>query len=278
MLVAACKYRDRKKYLVWSDEPYLSRHFVDRIQYPLMPKLHVLNVYTGIYRNNYRWLPDKVVLKPLEQVDLQSRKIVAVMGYGHREKQKILKKNSQLISINHLRVQLALEGHRRGILDIYGRGWPDGISKGESRGGNWRSAKQQILHNYRFNLAFENTTWKHYCTEKMWDAIQAGCLPIYYGKGNSIYEDFPRESFIDFCDFKSIDELFEYVQTLSEEDFIRRMNLCIDAFNNAMQKRGQVDKSLLDATQADLEKHGMQVGFMSDLAEVTAKRIKQIFA
>lgn len=112
--------------------------------------------------------------------------------------------------------------------------------------------KLEILKNYHFNLCFENTNTDYYCTEKIWDSIKAGCLPIYYGNGNKIYEDFPKNSFLDYCDFKNASDMFEYVENMDEREFRQRMNLCIKVFNEVYEKRkihklyqGKYDEEML---------------------------------
>lgn len=44
--------------------------------------------------------------------------------------------------------------------------------------------KLRWLRNYRFNLTPENSNATGYCTEKLLEAIQAGCVPVYWGADN----------------------------------------------------------------------------------------------
>lgn len=41
------------------------------------------------------------------------------------------------------------------------------------------------LKNYKFNLCPENSNYKGYCTEKVFEAITCGCIPIYWGSDNN---------------------------------------------------------------------------------------------
>lgn len=41
--------------------------------------------------------------------------------------------------------------------------------------------KHKWLQNYKFNLCFENSSYPGYLTEKLFDAYNAGCVPIYWG-------------------------------------------------------------------------------------------------
>jgi hypothetical protein len=45
--------------------------------------------------------------------------------------------------------------------------------------------KISYLTNYKFNLCPENSNYKGYVTEKIFDAICSGCLPIYWGAENN---------------------------------------------------------------------------------------------
>lgn len=45
--------------------------------------------------------------------------------------------------------------------------------------------KLEFLKSYKFNLCPENTNYEGYVTEKIFDAIYSGCIPIYWGSGNN---------------------------------------------------------------------------------------------
>lgn len=257
LLPLMLKYGNAKKYLIWTDEPRYDSHFTSFVQYPFLPKVHIFNVFTGAYINNYRWLP-ALKLQPLKDFEFKHRRVVALMGYRDKRRELTLKYRGKELDLNRLRIAVALEGHALGLVDIYGQGWPEGITLGESRKGDWRQNKLDILQGYHFNLAFENTNWPYYCTEKIWDAVQAGCLPIYYGQGNAIYEDFPSDSFIDFCKFGNSSNLFSFIQSMTSQEFRRRINLCIDAFNAAVKKQEE------------------KAGGWKELAVLTAQRIHEI--
>lgn len=44
--------------------------------------------------------------------------------------------------------------------------------------------KLDYLQQYRFNLTPENSNYENYVTEKLFEAIYAGCIPIYHGSNN----------------------------------------------------------------------------------------------
>ena len=47
--------------------------------------------------------------------------------------------------------------------------------------GHFVADKHEWLQNYKFNLCFENAIFPGYLTEKLFDAYNAGCVPIYWG-------------------------------------------------------------------------------------------------
>jgi hypothetical protein len=136
--------------------------------------------------------------------------------------------NTDLIA---LRPQIALDGSKKGFLNVYGKGWPEGVSKENSRDGDWGARKKQLMGDYNFNLCFENTATYNYLTEKIWDSIENYCLLIYYEKNTNAYEIFPENSFIDYSNFNSSQELFDFITNISDEEYINRMTNCIKVYN-----------------------------------------------
>lgn len=47
--------------------------------------------------------------------------------------------------------------------------------------GHFVEDKHKWLQEYKFNLCFENSSYPGYLTEKLFDAYNAGCIPIYWG-------------------------------------------------------------------------------------------------
>jgi hypothetical protein len=66
-----------------------------------------------------------------------------------------------------------------------------------SNGIYWRDAKDQFFREnpHKFMMAYENTAYPGYCTEKLMDAFLAGSLPIYWGDPR-IVEDWNLRAFM----------------------------------------------------------------------------------
>lgn len=88
--------------------------------------------------------------------------------------------------------------------------------------------KHQTLSNYKFSVCFENTNnVNYYTSEKIFDCFLSNTIPIYYGAPN-IHEIIPTDTFIDYRNFKNLEELHEYINNMRESeylDYIKKINL-----------------------------------------------------
>lgn len=73
--------------------------------------------------------------------------------------------------------------------------------------------KIQFLRNYRFCIAFENDSAPGYTTEKIYHAMLAGCIPIYWGNP-FIHKDFNPKSFINVHAYKSFNAVVAEIQRI----------------------------------------------------------------
>jgi alpha-1,4-fucosyltransferase len=72
------------------------------------------------------------------------------------------------------------------------------------------------MSHYKFVLAIENTFTESYITEKLFYALEAGSVPIYFGAPN-VWDFVPPNSIIDGTKFKSMEELADYVKAVAED-------------------------------------------------------------
>ena len=140
---------------------------------------------------------------------------------------------------------------------VWGKGWPDGLAQGESRTAmNREEEKKKILRSGLFNIAIENTDAPFYVTEKIWECIESYCLPIYW-PNSTIYQDFPTDSFIDAKVFyekwgkRWVEKLYKYIQDMTRQEYIERLNRCIRTFNLLCTK-GLAKNLRTDAQNRDL--------------------------
>ncbi len=77
--------------------------------------------------------------------------------------------------------------------------------------------KLEFLKAYKFNLAYENASVEGYTTEKLFEAMKARCVPIYWGNPR-INEEFNPRSFLNRADFASDEALIERIKQIDEDD------------------------------------------------------------
>ena len=108
---------------------------------------------------------------------------------------------------------------------------------------SWRppdvAAKVKFMGEYKFNLCFENSSYPGYCTEKLFEALCAKTIPIYWGSSTAALDFNPR-AFLNRYDYASDDEFIAkiieldtdrdaynqiYMQPMFRDDeFIRNFN------------------------------------------------------
>jgi alpha(1,3/1,4) fucosyltransferase len=234
----------RKNYLIWSQEPRFSTISSSTYcPFLIYPKVHVMNIYTGdVFVSNVTYQEQRFINNPKlvrlkKDFKLLNRKVGALMSYynGGKTSKLIIKGNN--IDLIKKRSDIAHYFLSKKMIDIYGQGWPNGVSIEDSRFEDRHKRKKDILYNYNFNLCFENTVYQNYITEKIWESIENYCLPIYYGGLNSsIYEIFPENSFIDYSKFKTPQDLLIFIEEMSSKKFIERLNMCIEVYNSFCDK------------------------------------------
>lgn len=234
--------RPDQKHLLWTHEPFFDRTaswavpdffpptFADR-------NLYVFNVHNGlVYSDNFYLAPRAgKLLNVNTEDDLNVPFARKGITFAATYKLSRCLVDDRDRSLNTARCELALELHRRGRAEIIGREWPDGIALSESRFENRAKAKADFLKTSNFNLCYENCDADYYVTEKLWECIFAGCLPIYWSN-DTVYQTFPRKSFVDGRDFAEADSLLAFIDAMPFEEYRRRVNLCRRAYNLAVQE------------------------------------------
>lgn len=260
LLPYAAAFGPTKRYLVWAEEiRYDQGLSLRRWLIPGWARLEVMNVFNGeIFFNEAHFfhmegLEPGTLLPPASRQDIHdwdNRTTAFLVGYQNPPRPCIVQ--SEDISLDALRTELALQGARFGRLHLYGRNFPPGLAchgfRSEVReenetppdytgpAGNWQAIKRHILRSYHFNLCPENSDWGYYITEKIWQSIQARCLPVYYARRNRIDEFFPPDSYVNYADFDSPDELFDFLNTMSPEEYLERLDRCIQVYNRVSQR------------------------------------------
>lgn len=108
-----------------------------------------------------------------------------------------------------------MEARHPDAFDHYGFGWSADYP-------SWRgpaASKFDLYPRYRFGLCYENMqSVRGYVTEKIFDCLQAGTVPVYWGAPD-ITDHVPAEAFVDRRAFTSTAEMIEHLLNMREEQW-----------------------------------------------------------
>ena len=88
-------------------------------------------------------------------------------------------------------------------------------------------AKRAVLSRYRFAICFENTIFPGYLTEKLFDCLLAGCIPVYWGDP-MVTEQVAPACFIDYRQFGNLVELDRYLRQIDPGEVQRHLEAAAD--------------------------------------------------
>ena len=90
--------------------------------------------------------------------------------------------------------------------------------------------KLAVIRSYRFVVCYENTSTPGYISEKLFDCLFAGCVPVYLGEPN-IQQFIPEDCFINRKKFATNTELAVFLEQISYEEY----NKYIEAIHRFIQ-------------------------------------------
>lgn len=148
--------------------------------------------------------------------------------------------------------------------------------------------KLEFLRNYKFTIAFENSNYPGYTTEKIAEALLANTIPIYWGNP-LVARDFNPECLINCHDFGSFEEVVTYVIKVDNDDELFQKYVSAPAFSSGVDNEfvneeniiKQFEKILSGPTQSlvanrsDRIKYWLHPSRPRDFASAMARRWKQ---
>lgn len=154
---------------------------------------------------------------PVEPVPFARRKLLASISANKRVK------NPLELYTERRRALARLARALPDGFDFYGMGW-EGTRLGRSPcfRGEARE-KAQVYARYRFALVYENAQVPGYVSEKIFDAMRSGCVPVYLGAPN-VEAYVPADCFVDRRRFPSDAALAEHLAAVSEAEHRRRLD------------------------------------------------------
>ena len=120
--------------------------------------------------------------------------------------------------------------------DMYGQGWETdtlfGFFSPHRLFSSYRgpvASKHETFKRYRFSICYENCdNVEGYVSEKIYDSMKAGCVPIYLGAPD-IRRYVPKECFIDKREFSTYPELEKFIRNMGRQEYSRYID-AISAF------------------------------------------------
>ena len=109
--------------------------------------------------------------------------------------------------------------------------------------------KHLYLKQFRFNICPENSNQRYYTTEKIFESIRAGCIPIYWGSDNCPEPEILNQEAILFYDPDNPNVLLEQVRCLENDpeyyaEFVSRPPFKEDAAEKIWQMIGNLRNKL----------------------------------
>ena len=216
------------------------------------------------FKINYSFIPSFSG----EDIEFEEKKFCTIIA-GNKKSSHI----NELYSFRKRDIRWFEKNHPN-QLDLYGIGWDRinygdklpfrvmnrfninpiflGLSYPSYKGAIER--KKVILNQYKFSLCYENMKdVPGYITEKIFDSMFAGCIPIYLG-ANNIDEHIPVGCYIDRRDFPLMEDLYKYMKSISRMDYLDYIKNIKAFLKSNKMKKFSCDTfacTILDALTAD---------------------------
>lgn len=208
-------------------------------QYKLLPKLS--KYFENIYLFNTEgdgYNLDNVNTSKLRKQYVEQAYNTVIEQYWKNKNRK-----DQLIIINSklkpqsrnkqelysTRINLIKELSKFNYIDLYGRGWEELIKRSslwlpyiinyKTLMSVYKGScvdKYKVLSQYKFSLSLENMHMNGFLSDRLFDSIFAGTVPIYLG-AKDVDKIIPNNIFIDLRNFASVKDLINYLNNMSQD-------------------------------------------------------------
>jgi hypothetical protein len=234
--------RERPRYLIAMENPYINK---------LNSNLEFLRQFDLVFAWDVRvqHLPNVVpamIPHPLKSeifADIKQRDIFSCLINANKAFKEPLPTDLYLERINTIKWY---ERYAPEKFSLFGRGWdkppPSFTPWGRFKRGMIRlsdhaigrpafpsfsgeiSDKAKVLCRTRFSYCYENSRdLSNYITEKIFDSMTQGCIPVYWGADN-ILDYLPSDCFIDRRLFSCTQAVHEFLLSIKEDDYVEYQN------------------------------------------------------
>ena len=105
--------------------------------------------------------------------------------------------------------------------------------------------KIEFIKKYKFTIAFENSSYQGYTTEKIFEPMMVQSIPIYWGNPN-IKEDFNTKSFVNVHDYGSLHEVVDKIIEIDQDNSLYSQILSEPFFVNNKPTKYFDEQRLID--------------------------------
>lgn len=163
---------------------------------------------------------------------------------------KVFYHPSELYSERRAAAQFFSSCCPEGEFDLFGAGWLGS----QAWKGPFSASKFDLVKQYKFCICYENMKDQNgYITEKIFDCLVGGCVPVYWGADN-IAEYIPKECFIDRRQFGSNEDLYKYLKSIDEQTYARFLDAAEFFLGSEQAQRFSI-KSFANVFLNALRKH-----------------------
>jgi hypothetical protein len=120
-----------------------------------------------------------------------------------------------------------------------------GFTPGPAYAGDWTGPKVQFQRDYKFSIAFENSSSIGYTTEKIVHALAADTIPIYWGN-SEVEREFNPKRFINLHAFPRPEDAIARIVEIDTNDDLFTSMLAEPFFHDGPPQYLE-DEALLDA-------------------------------
>ena len=173
------------------------------------PMSHLQRVYSEVFLNETEMLPNKPFAKLVKGASY-------VASDCHKRDSANANRDNVALSIRES--PFRVDGLGRCLKSPVG---PEGLELPKTRDTRYNLVlKREVISNYMFNLAFENSLEPGYVTEKPFDALLSGTVPIYLGDAKHLKRLLPHPRAAIFLDDFGGDakKLVEYLNMLAQNE------------------------------------------------------------
>ena len=198
-------------------------------------------VETGKLHRLYWPIPYEDVLEPYWGNGRRMKRVIVING-SHNPASK----NREQYS---LRIRAMSELSKLGVVDLYGMGWDRWYSREAMWLPYWKNrralmaiykgkcaSKFEVLQNYEFCLCFENMSMDGYITEKLFDCLYAGTIPLYMGAPD-VLDYIPEGVFVDCRRYSTWEEMWEALATMTADEILSFRNAGRNFLKSDIAKR-----------------------------------------